>query len=92
MGIDQIVLKLLEYGVLGIAVVLLTGALTRKDKQVTALYIRLIEQSDRNGQKYHELAEAMTETMEELAASITDEKRKSVDKGSTKEVQKCSDG
>lgn len=63
-------LALLEYGVLGIAVVLLIVAYIRKDRQVNALYIRLIEKAERDSDKYHELAEAMNDVLQELTDAV----------------------
>jgi len=61
---------LLEYGVLGIGVVLLAVAYIRKDRQVNALYIRLVEKAEKDANKYHELAEALNDTLQELADAI----------------------
>lgn len=61
---------LLEYGVLGIAVVLLVVAYIRKDRQVNALYVRLIEKAERDSNKYHELAEALNDTLQELTDAV----------------------
>jgi len=61
---------LLEYGVLGIALVVLLIAYIRKDRQVNTLYIRLIEKSERDAHKYHQLAEALNDTLQELTDAI----------------------
>lgn len=61
---------LLEYGVLGIAVVLLVVAYFRKDRQVNALYVRLIEKAERDANKYHELGEALNDTLKELTDAM----------------------
>lgn len=63
--------KLTEYGVLGVAVILLIMALIRKDRQVNALYIRLVEKAEKDADKYHQLAEALNDTMQELTDSVT---------------------
>ena len=59
-----------EYGILGLSVIALTIALIRKDRQVNMLYIRLIEKAERDADKYHELAEALDETLKELIDAI----------------------
>jgi len=64
---------LLEYGILGIAVVLLIIALIRKDRQANTLYDRLVEKSERDSNKYHELAEALNETLQELTEAVSGE-------------------
>lgn len=71
MPIDQAIYRLIEHGVLGIAVVFLSLALIRKDKQVSSLYTRLVEKSDRGAHKYHELATEMDRTMKELSRAVT---------------------
>ena len=63
--------KLTEYGVLGCAVILLVMALIRKDRQVNALYIRLVEKAEKDSNKYHQLAEALNDTMQELTDSLS---------------------
>lgn len=70
MGIDAVFQSLLEYGVLGAAVVLLVLVVVRKDKQVNALYIRLVEKSERDAEKYQELAAAQSEVLAELVGEI----------------------
>jgi hypothetical protein len=89
MGAELIVPKLLEYGVLGIAVFFLTLALIRKDKQVTALYIRLVEKSERGEQKYQELAEALDDTLKEMSDVIQMQRviNKKVEEKEAKHVQ-----
>jgi len=59
-----------EYGVLGLCVIALTIALVRKDRQVNALYIRLIEKAEKDATKYHELAEALNDTLKELVDAV----------------------
>jgi hypothetical protein len=63
-------LGLVEYGVLGICVIGLTIALVRKDRQVNALYTRLIEKAEKDSVKYHELAEALNDTLQELVDAV----------------------
>ena len=70
MGLDAVFQSFLEYGVLGAAVVLLVIFLIRKDKQVNALYIRLVEKSERDASKYQELASAQNEVLTELIEEI----------------------
>lgn len=67
---EGILFSFAEYGVLGIAVIILALALVRKDRQVNALYDRLIEKSDKDSQKYHELAEALNDTLKELTEAV----------------------
>lgn len=59
-----------EYGVLGLCVIALAIALVRKDRQVNALYIRLIEKAEKDSTKYHELAAALDETLKELIDAV----------------------
>lgn len=59
-----------EYGVLGLCVIALTIALVRKDRQVNTLYIRLIEKAEKDATKYHELAEALDDTLKELIDAV----------------------
>lgn len=70
MGLDAVFQSFLEYGVLGAAVVLLVIFLIRKDKQVNALYIRLVEKSEKDANKYQELAAAQNEVLAELIEEI----------------------
>lgn len=70
MGIDSALQSLLEQGVLGAAVVILIVFLIRKDRQVNALYVRLVEKAEKDAAKYHELATAMNETLSELVDEI----------------------
>lgn len=70
MGIEVALQSLLEYGVLGAAVVILIIVVIRKDRQVNGLYIRLVEKSERDSEKYHELASAQSEVLKELAEEI----------------------
>jgi len=70
MGIDQAIASLLDYGALGAAVVILLVFLIRKDRQVNALYVRLVEKAERDSAKYHELAAAQGEVLKELVEEI----------------------
>lgn len=70
MGLETVLQVFLDQGVLGAVVVLLVMALIRKDKQVNHLYIRLVEKSDKDAQKYHELAAAQNDVLNELAEEI----------------------
>lgn len=63
-------MKMMEFGVLGVAVVILVIALVRKDKQVNSLYVRLVEKSERDSDKYHDLAAAQSDAVKELAGEI----------------------
>jgi len=81
MGIDGAVTKLIEQGILGIGVVFLAIAYIRKDKQVTALYTRLVEKSERDAQKYHELAETMDGTLKEMSQAIKSRSPRSTTNG-----------
>lgn len=63
---NQLIFSIAEYGVLGICVAALTYAVIKKDKQVNTLYLRLIEKSERDAQKYQELSVALNDTLKEL--------------------------
>lgn len=71
--VSKALYSLSEYGVLGIAVILLVMALIRKDRQVNALYIRLVEKAEKDASKYHQLADALNDTLKELTKALTDE-------------------
>lgn len=69
-GILENVLGFSEYGVLGMLVIILTIALIKKDRQVTALYSRLVQKAEKDTEKYHELAEELHKTLKELAEAL----------------------
>ena len=71
-GGGSILFQLAEYGILGIAVILLVLALLRLHRQNGHLYDRLIEKSERDSEKYHELGSAMNEALQELAGLVYD--------------------
>lgn len=70
MGLEVIFETFLQYGALGATTVLLIIFLIRKDRQVNALYVRLVEKSERDAAKYHDLAAAQNELMAELVEEI----------------------
>lgn len=70
MGLDQAITSLLDYGTLGIVVIILLVFLIRKDKQVNTLYVRLVEKAELDSAKYHELAAAQGDVLKELIEEI----------------------
>lgn len=62
--------SLMEYGALGVVLVIMIVMLIHKDRQVNALYIRLVEKSERDSEKYHELSSAQSEVIRELAEEV----------------------
>jgi len=67
MSFTQLLSAISEYGVLGICVAALTYAVIKKDKQVEALYLRLIEKSESDAKKYQEITEALNDTLKGLS-------------------------
>lgn len=70
MGMAAAFQSLMDYGVLGAAVVILIVMLIRKDRQVNTLYLRLVEKSEKDSQKYQELSSAQADVLRELAEEI----------------------
>lgn len=69
LGVD-VTGKLMEYGVLGIMVILLLVAYIRKDRQVGTLQDRLVAKAERDSEKYHELASELNMTMRDLTDAL----------------------
>lgn len=61
---------LLEYGALGAVLIIMIIMMIHKDRQVNALYVRLVEKSERDSEKYHELSSAQSDMLRELAEEV----------------------
>lgn len=70
MTLDPILTKFLEHGVVGLIAALAIWVAFRKDKQVSELQTRLVEQAEKNGQKYHEYAMEQQSTMKALTDAV----------------------
>lgn len=70
MDVASILAEIAGQGLLGIMAALSIIAAIRKDKQVTALYDRLEQKSEKLAEKYSALAEEMNETLRALTDAI----------------------
>jgi Zn-dependent M16 (insulinase) family peptidase len=72
---EALIMELAGKGILGVVTAISLFIAYKKDKQVEALYDRLIEKSSKTAEKYHTLASELHETLRDLHASIEDEDR-----------------
>lgn len=67
---EGLLLELLTKGGMPVITVIAIIIAFRKDQHVTMLYDRYVEKCERDAEKYHELAQAQTNTMRELTDAI----------------------
>lgn len=62
----------MDQGVLGAVAAIAIFIAWKKDKQVTALYKRLENKSEKSSEKYHNLADELGKTMESILSRFRD--------------------
>lgn len=75
MGIDPILQKFLEHGILGLIAALAIFVAWKKDRMVHALQDRLIEKTEKDADKYYQFATEMNNTMKALTNAVIDDRR-----------------
>lgn len=73
---DQILRILAENGVGGVIAAIAIYVAWQKDKQVTSLWVKLIEKSDAMRERYHTLATELNATLEALSEALFEDDNK----------------
>ena len=73
MDIGTILSEFASQGLMGVVAILAIIIAVRKDKQVSALYDRLEQKSEKAADKYHTLANEMNDTLRALTDAIEPE-------------------
>lgn len=69
---DQLISLLGNHGPMGLVAAVALWWAWKKDRQVSALTRRLIEKSEKDGDKYHQFALEATNTMKALTSAVLD--------------------
>jgi len=67
---EALITDLAGQGLLGLVTAIAVFVAYKKDRQVTALYDRLLEKSSKTAEKYHSLASELQATIKELHDSL----------------------